>query len=291
MTARPPAPQRRIDAIPAPALIVGSALSQYVGAAFAVMLFEVMPAGSVAWWRVAASAILLILWRRPWRSGLSVHDLWKSALFGIVLVTMNIAFYHAIVTLDLGVAVSLEFLGPVAVAAIGGRGLFPRLAALLACIGVFFIGGMGIDITDPDIRIGLAWIALSGAAWAGYIVLGRRIAATRSALTNLAIGCAAGALFYAPTMVPGALVALSDARLLFTVLVMAVLSTALPFSLEAIAMSRVNAPMVALLMALEPATSAVVGALLLHQFPSFGESAGLLCISMAVWLASKSMSR
>lgn len=274
------------DRVPPQLFIVGSGLIQYVGAAVAVVAFAAVEPASVAWWRAATGALVLCAWRRPWRDGLSRRDLAASALFGVVLVAMNSSFYEAIARLPLGTAVSIEFVGPVAVAVLRGRGWAPRVAAVLALAGVACIGGLGLDLSQGRVRAGLAWILAAALAWALYIVLGQRVASTRSGVTNLALGCFFGALLFAPVLGPGALVALTDSGLLAAVVGVGLLSTVVPYSLEALALTRLPAATFALFTALLPASSAVVGALMLRQVPAPAELAGLVLVSVAVWIAS-----
>lgn len=283
-----PERQGLATAVPPQLFIVGSALVQYIGAAVAVMLFGVIGPAEVAWWRVGIAAVILLAWRRPWRDGLGWRALGHSALFGVVLTGMNITFYEAIAHLPLGTAVSIEFLGPVAVAILRGRGSSPRIAAVLALAGVVSISGFGLDLSAPGVMVGLGWILAAATLWASYIVLGQKIAAARSGVTNLALGCAAGSLFFAPVLAPGAVQIVTDWHVMAAVVAVAVLSTVLPYSLEALAMQRLSAPTFALFTALLPATSALVGAVMLRQVPSVGELCGLVLVSIAVWMASKS---
>ena len=117
-----PAQRPVTDRIPPQLYIVGSGLIQYVGAALAVIAFASVEPASVAWWRVLTGAVVLLAWKRPWRGGLTRSDLAISALFGIIILTMNSSFYESIARIPLGTAVSIEFIGPVAVAVIRGRG-------------------------------------------------------------------------------------------------------------------------------------------------------------------------
>ena len=129
--------------MPAPLLFVLSGLTQYLGAAIAVGLFDVLPPAVVAWLRLAVAAVVLVLWRRPWRS----RGLWTrravlvTVVFGVVLGLMNVAFYVAIDHLPLGTAVALEFVGPVAVAAVTGPGWRDRVAIGVAALGVVLLAG------------------------------------------------------------------------------------------------------------------------------------------------------
>ncbi|MFH5821810.1 EamA family transporter [Georgenia sp. AZ-5] len=273
--------------VPAPALFMLSGLSQYLGAAVAVGLFAVMPATTVAWWRVLVSAVLLLAWRRPWRRRWTARNLAASALFGVVLAGMNLLFYVAIDHLPLGTAVSLEYLGPVAVAAIAGRGARVRVAIALALLGVLSISGLGVDWSEPGTGVGVAFALAAGAAWAAYIVLGRRIAAGRSGLDSLAVGMAAGALVFAPVVARTAGLAVGSPALLLGVVGVGVLSSLVPYAIEQVALTRLPAPTFALLTSLLPATSLLVGLVVLRQVPTAGEVLGLVLVSVAVALASR----
>ncbi|MDO5050068.1 MAG: EamA family transporter [Actinomycetaceae bacterium] len=271
----------------APALYVAFGITQYTGAALAVVLFTVMAPTTVAWWRIAISAVVLLAWRRPWRGGLTMKEMGTSAFFGIVMAGMNMAFYEAVARLDLGVAVSLEFLGPVAVAVLGSKAWTSRVAALIALVGVVLISGFGVNLSNPQIGWGIFWALLAGALWAGYIVIGQRIATTRSGLTSLSVGSIVGAVVYFPLAIPDFVVAFESFNMFATVVGVALLSTVIPYSIDQIVMGRLDAPTLALLTALLPATSAIVGAVILRQFPETPSIIGLICVSIAVWLASR----
>ena len=122
-----------------------------------------------------------------------------AALFGVVLATMNVVFYIAIEYLPLGTAVAIEFLGPVAVAGVTGRGWRDRVGIALAAVGVVLLAGVQLEGgLTTDVVIGLVAILGSAAAWAGYILLGRRMAVKRDGISALAVGMTAGALLYSP---------------------------------------------------------------------------------------------
>ena len=277
----------RFGAIPPPALFIMSGTVQYVGAALAVGLFALMPSTTVAWWRIAVSAVLLLAWRRPWRSRWTWRELGASALFGVVLATMNVLFYGGIARLPLGTTVSLEFLGPVAVAAWGARGARARSAVALALAGVVLIGGLGVDLGAPGTLPGLAFALGAGVAWAAYIVLGRRIASTRDGIDSLAVGMAAGAIVYIPMAAGTAGAAFTGVSVLAAVVGVAVFSSLVPYAVEQVVLRRVSAASFALLTSLLPATSLVVGLVMLRQVPSLGELGGLIAISAAVALTSR----
>ena len=258
-----------------------------MGAALAVIAFASVEPASVAWWRVLTGAVVLLAWKRPWRGGLTRSDLVVSALFGVIIVTMNSSFYESIARIPLGTAVSIEFIGPVAVAVIRGRGWRPRIAAVLAFAGVACIGGLALDLSVPSVRVGVAWILLAALAWSAYIVVGQKASTTRDGVTNLALGCAWGTLFFAPVLGPGAIAATVSWKLIAIVIGVGLLSTAIPYTFEALAMRRLAASTFALFAAILPATSALVGAVMLWQIPGVFELIGLVLVSVAVWLASR----
>lgn len=286
--------------VPAPALFVVSGLAQYGGAAVAVALFAVLPSPTVAWLRIAASALVLLAWRRPWRARWTRADLGAAAAFGVVLAAMNVSFYVAIEVLPLGTAVAIEFLGPVAVAAVTGRTWRERLGIVVAAVGVVALAGVELTTGGEDSVRGLVAIGIAAACWAGYILLGRRVAqGARGAvapvpgdrprpdgITSLAVGMTAGALVGAPFLAGAAAPVLGDARLAAAVLGIAVLSSVVPYAIEQVVLRRVTSATFAVLLAMLPATAAVVGAVALRQWPHGWEVVGLACVTLAIVLTA-----
>src|SRR6476646_5266286 len=274
-----PVPRGFADRIPAPLVFLASGLTQYLGAALAVGLFAVLPAASVAWWRIAVSAAVLLAWRRPWRQAWTRSDLVGAAAFVIVLATMNVCFYLAIEYLPLGTAVPIEFLGPVVVAGITGNGWRDRSGIVLAAAGVVLLAGVQLDAgITRDTVIGLVAILGSAVAWAGYILLGRRIAVKRDGISSLAVGMTAGALIYSPLVIGNALPVVTDVRVVLAVIGIAVLSSVIPYAIEQVVLRRVTAARFAILLALLPVTAAIVGAVLLSQTPTLVELAGMVLV-------------
>lgn len=270
--------------MPAPLLFVVSGVTQYLGAALAISLFAVLPAGAVAWLRVLVAAVVLVVWRRPWRRRWAGRELGLVAAFGTTLAAMNVFFYLAIERLPLGTAVAVEFLGPVAVAAVTG-GRRERWGIALAALGVGLLAGITLEIGGPDARAGLLAIGGAAVCWAGYIVLGRRVAAT-DGVTRLGVGMAAGALVLAPLLAASATPVLHSPSLAAAVVGVAVLSSVVPYALEQVVLRRVSAATFAVLLAALPATAALVGAVVLAQLPHPLELAGLACVSAAIALTA-----
>lgn len=274
----------RLAVVPAPALFVASAISQYLGAALAVLLFGAVPAAGVAWLRVVAAAVVLGAWRRPWRTlrGQGRRRLGLVVAFGAALAAMNLSFYLAIQRLPLGTAVAIEFLGPVVVAAIGTRTRRDLGALVLALAGV----GLLFEVERTGSPAGIAFALLAATLWGTHIVLGARVAVEGSGLDGLAGGLLAGALVVAPVGGPAALPALADPALLALCLSVGVLSSVVPYSLELHMLTRMSRGRFALLLSLLPATAAVVGAVVLQQVPTPVEALGIGLVVMAVGVRS-----
>ena len=268
--------------LPPHALFVLGAISQYVGAALAVLLFASVPAAGVAWLRVVAAAAVLVAWRRPWRTRWTGARLRLVAAFGIALGLMNVCFYLSIDRLPLGTAVAIEFCGPIAVAALGSRTRRDLSALALAVAGVLALA----DVHIAGSPLGFALAAGAGIFWAAYIVLGHRVAADTEIRPQdgLALAMAIGAIGLAPALVVGAVPALVDPLLLAACLGVGVASSVVPYGLEQVAMRRLARARFALLLALLPATAAVIGAIVLGQIPGIVETAGIALIVIAASL-------
>lgn len=276
------------DRIPAPALFVSSALLQYIGAAIAIgqVFATVGPAGT-AWWRVSISALVLMVLRRPWRRlRLTLRDLVEITLLGLAITLMNMTFYEGAARIPLGATVSIEFIGPVIVALIRSQGLKVKIAALLAFSGVLSISGLGVDIFDYEQRVGIFFSLLAGAAWAAYILIGSKRASGGSGIDSLTLGLFMASLLLAA--IPGRQITLgwSSGHLFCCIIALALLSTAIPFPIEQIALRRLGPDIYALMTSLMPAVSELVSMVLLQQIPNLGEVFGLVSISLAVAIVS-----
>ena len=183
--------QRRsaFDQVPAPGLVLVGIASVQVGAAFAIKLFDHLgPAGTVLLRVLFAAIVLWAIWRPVPREH-SGPDLRLAALFGLVLAFMNLSFYEALDRIHLGIAVTLEFLGPLGVAIAGSRTRLDLLWAALAGCGVVLLGGVG----TPDV-IGVMFALLAGALWASYILINARVGQAFSGGGGLAMAMAIGTL-------------------------------------------------------------------------------------------------
>jgi inner membrane transporter RhtA len=287
--ARPVHATRLVDRAPAPLVLVTSATSMYVGAAVAVRMFPAVGAPEVAWLRTAVGAVVLVAWRRPWRERWTARRLLVAAAFGVALAAMNVSFYVAIDHLPLGTAVAIEFLGPVTVAAVTGRSWRERAAIGVAAAGVVLLAGVVLDshLSHHDAVVGLVSVGLAAAFWAAYILLGRRVAVAGSGITTLSVAMSIGALVLAPSLAVPAVTALDDGWLVAGAAAVAVLSSVLPYAFDQVVLRRVGPSTFSVLMALLPATAAVVGAVVLRQLPTLTEVVGLVCVSAAILMTGE----
>lgn len=274
-----PAPAAPLHRLPPQALFVLGAISQYVGAALAVLLFERVPAAGVGWLRVVGSAAVLVAWRRPWHTAWTRPRVVLVAAFGLTLAFMNVTFYLAIDRLPLGTAVAIEFCGPIFVAALGSRTRRDVAALALATTGVLALADVHLEGAPG----GLAFAVAAGAAWAGYVVLGHRVAADAAIRPQdgLALGMAIGAVGFAPVLAASAVAAFVSPTLLAACLAVGIASSVVPYALEQIAMRRLPRARFALLLALLPATATIVGAALLAQVPGPVEAGGIALVVVA----------
>lgn len=278
-------PVTRRDLLVPPGLMVVGATSMYLGAAVAVGLFDVMSPAAVAWLRIAGAALVLLLWVRPPRAAWRWERLRLAACFGLITAGMNIAFYEALARLPLGTTVALEFLGPIVVAAMGSATRRDVAALVLAAVGVVLIA----DVRWSGTAIGVVLALTAAACWAGYIVLGKRVAARGAGVEDLATGFAVAALLTAPLAWWVADAVRAGAALptvLAQGLLLGIASTAVPYALDQIVLRRVGQARFAILLALLPVTASVIGLLALGQVPRLLEAAGIALVAVAVAVRS-----
>ena len=272
---------RWIRGISPEALFAVGAVSQYLGAATAVELFSELRPGTVALLRVAGAGAVVVLLRRSWRRHWSPVELAWTAAFGAALASMNLFFYLAIERVPLGNSVAIEFIGPIAVAAFGTRTLRSGGALALAVGGVVALAGFA----PPEAQLGALFSLIAGALWAGYIVLGHRVARAGMAVDGLGVGMLIGALAISPVGIagPGGLGAAVGAPLLLAGGVAAgVLSNVIPYGIDQLVMQRLARARFALLQALLPVTATLIGLVWLSQVPSAREIAGIVAVIAAI---------
>jgi inner membrane transporter RhtA len=288
---------RATSGVPAPSLFVLGGVSMYLGAALAVTLFDRLAPAGVAWLRLVGAAVVLLAWRRPGlrrrdRSGRVSPSPWRgrrlllASAYGLVTAAMNTAFYEAIARLPLGTAVAVEFAGPVAVAALGSRTTRDRAALLLATVGVVLIADVRLAGSPLGVTLALAAAAL----WAGYIVLGTRVAragaAPGDAVDDMAVGFAVAAVLTSPLALT-VTTAFGDPTLLLLGAGVGVASSVVPYVLDQVVLRRVGRGRFALLLALLPLTATLVGLVTLAQVPTPLEAAGIAAVVAGVALRSR----
>lgn len=270
-----------------PIVFVVGAISQYVGAAIGVFLFETTEPATVAWLRAAAAAVALMAWRRPWRRGWNRRQAGIALMFGLVTIGMNVAIYEAMSRIPLGTAVAIEFLGPTAVAALGSRRRRDVASVVLASAGVLLLAGVEFDAN----LAGVLFALVSAAMWAGYILLGKRVADTGDGLDSLAVGMSLGAVVLAPAiLIPQAATDLSvfaDARTWLLGLCIGLLSTAIPYALDQVVFVQIGSAKFALLLALLPVTATLIGVVVLRQIPTLLEITGIALVVVALVLSAR----
>lgn len=270
-----------------PLFFVVGAISQYLGAAIGVFLFETTHPATVAWLRAAGAAAVLLAWRRPWRRRWTVRMVVAATAFGVVTLGMNVAFYEAIARIPLGTAVAIEFAGPVAVATAGSRRARDFLGVVLVAGGVYLLAGV-----EPDVDwAGVGFALLAAALWAGYILLGKWVADTGDGVDSLAIGLATASVIAAPMLLgvqlAGDASVFADPRTWLFGAGVGLLSSAIPYALDQRVLARIGRERFALLLALLPATAAVVGAAVLAQTPTVGEVAGIALVMLALVVTAR----
>ena len=271
----------RLDRIPPEPLFAAGAVSQYAGAAIAVVLFEYVAAGTVALLRVVGAAAIIIVARRSWRRSWTVERLRAAALFGVVLAAMNLVFYLAIDRLPLGNAVAIEFLGPVTVAALGTRTARNGFALAMAALGVVVLAG----VTPEGSTLGFVFALAAALFWAGYIILGHRVALSGSGVDGLGVGMAIGAVAILPFTASGLSGLAGSPGLVLAALATGLLSNAIPYGIDQVVLARIDRARFAFLQALLPLTATIVGLVALAQRPSVSELVGISMVVAAIVLA------
>jgi inner membrane transporter RhtA len=248
--------------VPASVLIVAAAFSVDVGAALATTLFEELGALGTVFLRTLFAAVILVVLARPaagrsWRAGPLRYPLG----LGVALAGVNSFFYLSLDRIPLGVAVTVEFLGPLAVAVAGSHRRLDFVWILLAGAGVALLGSPTVDVDTLGLLLALA----AGVFWAAYIVIGKRLGATWPLPQGLAVSMSFAAVLTAPLGIAQGGTNLVQPTLVLLALAVAVLASVVPYVLELVALRRLRTGTFGILMSLGPAIAALVGAVFLSQ--------------------------
>jgi inner membrane transporter RhtA len=267
------------ERLPPELLFVLSAISQYTGAVIAKRLFDEVAPGTVVLFRVLSAALALCLVSKAWNRRWTREDLKAAALFGLATATMNLCFYLALDRLDLGVGVAIEFIGPIAVAAARTRTQRNAMALLSATIGVLVLAGLEFSGGDP---LGLLFMLGASACWAGYIVLGSRVARKNEGLSGLGVGLLIGTIVTIPLGVSGVGTVLASPRLFILCCCVGMFSTAIGYGIDQFVLQRMSTRRFALMTALLPVTAVLAGLLFLDERLGSIDLAGIGLVLLGV---------
>ena len=267
-------------------LVMFSIVSVQLGASIAKSLFDSLGPGGTVFLRISFAALVLLLLVRPKLRGHDRSGYFVATIFGLALAGMNISLYLAIDRIPLGVAVTLEFIGPLGVAVAGSRRMLDLLWVVLAAAGILLLAPLdvlGETNLDP---VGVAFALLAGCLWASYILLSTRTGSAFPGGTGLVIALCVGTVVLLPVGIAGGGYALLDPRLLLAGFGVAMLSSAIPFSLELEVLRRLPARVFGVLMSLEPAVAALAGFVVLGERLELRAVAAIFLVTVAAAGAS-----
>lgn len=269
-------------------LVVGMIATQ-IGASMAKGLFPLVGATGATALRLTLAAIILSVLFRPWRYRLDRAQ-WRAVLlYGGSMGTMNLLFYSALATIPLGIAVAIEFIGPLAVALAGSRKPVDFLWVGLAVLGLLVLLPIGQISGDLD-PVGIMLAFGAGACWAAYIVFGQR-ASTGGGAHTAALGVSLAALIILPLGIASAGTALIQPAILPMALGVALLSSAIPYAIDMLVLPHLPARTYGILMSAEPALAAMSGFVILSEHLSLLQTAGIVAIVLASIGATMTISR
>ena len=270
-----------LGAIPALGLVLLAIVAIELGAAIATHLFPLLGPESTVAYRIIFAALLLVAVARGqiWSFGHTFVHHWALLVpFGLCIAAMNMFFYKAIALIPLGVAVALEFIGPLGVAAFTSRKLIHFAWIALACIGIVLLSPLsGMNLNTH----GVVYALLAGAGWAFFILLATRISNRVSGNNGLAIGMCIAAICMIPFAAPLATTIFVNPLLLIATFGVALLSTTIPFTLEFAALKRLSTRTYGVLVSVEPAVAALIGTLLLGEYLGIQSMIAIACVVIA----------
>lgn len=271
--------------VPSVALVMGAVISVQIGSAVATHIFTSVGPPGATLLRVGVGAIILLILWRPRLGRHDGHAYRDAILFGLTTAAMNLSFYSAISRIPLGIAVTLEFLGPLSLAVLGSRRALDLLWVGFAACGVLLLTPIGGHSIDP---IGLLLALLAGTFWALYILFSARVGRAFTGGNGLAIALLAGGIALVPVGVLSAGPRLLDGRVLLIGVAVGLLSAVVPYSLEMEALRTIPTRLFGVLMSTEPAVGALVGLILLRQFLDLRAVVAIILIMAASIGATRS---
>ncbi len=262
-------------------LVLFSVFSIQIGAGLATQLFSALGAEGTVAIRIIISAMLLLLLSSSKLRTLKqtfFQNIWLLLGFGLCMAAMNLFFYMSIDRIPLGAAVAIEFIGPLGVAALKSKRVVHFLWVLLAALGIVLLSPLSGVNLDP---LGILLALLAGAGWALYIVLAEPVGERTSGNDGLLIGMIVAAIVMMPYAIPVTPNLFSNTMILLAAIGVALLSTTIPFSFEFSALQRMPARNYGILVSVEPAVAALVGALLLSERIGIQGMVAVTCVVVA----------
>lgn len=284
-----PGSSRKVPAWLPTAVILIAMISIQSGASLAKSLFPLVGAPGVTALRLALGTLILVVIFKPWRLHFAREQRLPLLFYGLALGAMNYLFYLSIQRIPLGIAVALEFTGPLAVALFGSRRPLDFVWVVLAVLGLWYLLPLGQDVAQVDLTGALLALG-AGACWAVYILTGQRAGEEHGPAT-VAMGSLIAAVIFVPLGMLQATDTLFQWSLLPLGLAIAVLSTALPYSLEMIALTRMPTKTFGTLMSMEPALAALSGMVFLGETLTFTQTLALGAIILASMGSTLTMRR
>lgn len=270
-------PQKSSVHLESVVLVLVGIASVQLGAGIAKTLFDEIPPSGIVWLRLATSTLVLLAWARPSIRGRDRLD-WLTVLgFGLCLGTMNWAIYQSFSRIPIGIAVTIEFIGPLLIAAFGFRRPRDLAWVALAAIGVALLG---VERADLDL-VGVVYALVAGAAWAGYILLSARTGARWEGFDGLALASLVAVALVSPALLTLDGVDLLDGRILAIGAAVGLLSSVIPYSCELVALRHLRPALVGVLMSLEPAAAALAGLLVVSEELGVLQWTAIACVVVA----------
>jgi len=258
-------------------LVLVGILSVQFGAGIAKSLFDEISPTTIVWLRLVTSAVILWLLARPALRGRSRQD-WLVVLgFGLSLGVMNWAIYQSFARIPLGIAVTIEFVGPLTLAVLGSRRARDLLWVALAAAGVLLLG---FERADLDVA-GVAFAVVAGAAWASYILLSAQTGRRWPGFDGLTLASVVATLMLTPFAVNAGSSALGDPGILLLGAAVGLLSSVIPYTCELVALRSLRPAVFGVLMSLEPAAAALAGLLVLRELLTPLQLVAMACVVVA----------
>ncbi|HEX5086170.1 MAG TPA: EamA family transporter [Nocardioides sp.] len=265
-------------------LVLLGILSVQFGAAVAKTLFDEVAPTTIVWLRLVTSAVVLLAVARPALRGRSRQDWLVVVAFGLVLGLMNWSIYQSFARIPIGLAVTLEFVGPLTLAVVGSRRPRDLVWVALAGLGVLLLGLEPGDLTWA----GVAFALLAAACWAAYILLSARTGRRWQGVEGLAVASLVATLLLTPAALGRYADQLADTRVLVLGALVGLLSSVIPYTCELIALRTLRPAVFSILMSLEPAAAALAGFVVVHEVLGPVQLLAMACVVAASVGATRS---